>query len=242
VREIGEAPEGSAYIAMELLDGDDLASLLRGSATLPLEHCVDLVRDVARGLEALHAANVVHRDLKPQNLFRCRGTKPSWKILDYGVSKLVDGTATLTEGNLVGTPAYMSPEQAQGRAVDPRSDVFALACVAYRVLTGRRPFAGADTPQLLYQVVYNAPIRPRELSSAIPRDVELVLAIAFAKRPEDRFRSAASFAVAFEAAARGELDAALRDKAEKLLVALPWARDPMNALSRTAIAVPLPRT
>lgn len=137
---------------------------------------------------------------------------------------------------MVGTPGYMSPEQAQGGTVDGRSDLFALGAVAYRVLTGRRPFTGNGTPQLLYQVVYAQPVRPREVASEIPRDVELVLAIALAKLPKARFPTSASFALAMRAAARGELDAKMRAHAEKLLRAAPWSAATTQSPPPIAIA------
>jgi serine/threonine-protein kinase len=242
VHEVGTAQDGSPYIAMELLEGTDLAAILRERPVMPLGEVLTLVTDVGRGLEVLHGAGVVHRDLKPQNLFLATVPRPIWKILDYGVSKLFDGGATLTEGQLVGTPGYMSPEQAQGQAVDPRSDVFALGAVAYRALTGRRPFTGSDTPQLLYQVVYSQPIRPRELMPYLPRDVELVLAIALAKKADERFRTSIEFAAALAEAANGALADRHRQLAAKILRASPWSRDPAHAQSRTKIEVPAPRT
>jgi serine/threonine-protein kinase len=241
VHEVGTAQDGSPYIAMELLEGSDLAAILRERPVMPLGEVLTLLTDVARGLEILHGAGVVHRDLKPQNLFLANTPRLAWKILDYGVSKINDAGATLTEGQLVGTPGYMSPEQAQGQKVDSRSDVFALGAVAYRALTGRRPFTGVDTPQLLYQVVYGAPIRPRELVPAIPRDVELTLAIALAKEPEDRFKSAMDLASALADAARGVLAAEHRGLAARIVRSSPWARDPVHAMSRTKIEIPAAR-
>jgi eukaryotic-like serine/threonine-protein kinase len=220
--EAGNAHDGSPYLAMELLEGTDLATLLRERASLTLPETVTLVEDVARGLEVLHAAGVVHRDLKPANLFLAEGEAPRWKILDYGVSKLRE--STMTEDQVVGTPGYMAPEQAQGGTVDGRSDLFALGAVAYRALTGQRPFAGTGTPQLLYQVVYAQPVRPREVAADLPRDVELVLAIALAKAPKARFPTSASFASALRAAARGSLDEKMRVHAERILRAAPWSK------------------
>ncbi|MBX3224690.1 MAG: serine/threonine protein kinase [Labilithrix sp.] len=198
----GRAADGSIYIVMELLAGQDLAAILRERPQLSLEEVVVLVEETARGLAVLHAAGVVHRDLKPQNLFRAVGRPPVWKILDYGVSKLV-GAGTMTENDLVGTPGYMSPEQAEGQEIDLRSDVFSLGAVAYRALTGRRPFSGPDTPQILYQVVHGTPTRPREIVPSLPKEVETVLAIALAKRPGDRFGTAMDLASALRAGAQG---------------------------------------
>ncbi len=222
VLEIGNAQDGSPYIAMELLEGSDLATLLRDRPSLALPEVVTLVDDVARGLEILHAAGVVHRDLKPANLFLSQGPPPKWKILDYGVSKLRE--STMTEDQVVGTPGYMSPEQAQGGKVDLRSDIFALGAVAYRTITGRRPFTGTGTPQLLYQVVYAQPVKPREIAASIPRDVELVLAIALAKRPEARFPTSTSFATAMRLASQNALDQKMRTHGERIVRAAPWAK------------------
>jgi serine/threonine-protein kinase len=222
VLEVGNAQDGSPFIAMELLEGNDLATLLRDKPSLSLAETVTLVDDVARGLEILHAAGVVHRDLKPANLFLSQGPPPKWKILDYGVSKLHE--STMTEDQVVGTPGYMSPEQAQGGKVDSRSDIFALGAVAYRTLTGRRPFTGTGTPQLLYQVVYAQPVRPREIAAAIPRDVELVLAIALAKRPEARFPTSSAFATAMRLASRNSLDGKMRTHGERIVRAAPWSK------------------
>ena len=222
VLEVGNAHDGSPYIAMELLQGSDLATLLRDRPNLALAEVVTLVDDVSHGLEILHAAGVVHRDLKPANLFLSEGPPPAWKILDYGVSKLHE--STMTEDQVVGTPGYMSPEQAQGGKVDSRSDIFALGAVAYRTLTGRRPFTGMGTPQLLYQVVYAQPVRPREIAASIPRDVELVLAIALAKRPEARFPTSAALAKAMRLAAKGSLDTKMRTHGERIVRAAPWSK------------------
>ena len=215
-------PDGSPYIAMELLEGSDLATLLRDRPSLALAEVVTLVDDVARGLEILHAAGVVHRDLKPANLFLSQGPPPQWKILDYGVSKLRESTMTVDQ--VVGTPGYMSPEQAQGGKVDLRSDIFALGAVAYRTITGRRPFTGAATPQMLYQVVYAQPVRPREILATIPRDVELVLAIALAKRPEARFPTSTSLATAMRLASQGALDSKMRTHGERIVRVAPWSK------------------
>ena len=222
VLEVGNAHDGSPYIAMELLEGGDLATLLRGKTSLSLAEVVTLVDDVARGLEVLHAAGVVHRDLKPANLFLSQGPPPAWKILDYGVSKLRE--STMTEDQVVGTPGYMSPEQAQGGKVDGRSDIFALGAVAYRTLTGRRPFTGTGTPQLLYQVVYAQPVRPREIAASLPRDIELVLAIALAKRPEARFPTSIAFATAMRLASQNALDQKMRVHGERIVRASPWSK------------------
>ena len=224
--EVGKTDEGAPFIVMELLRGHDLAWHLQHRIHLSLDEVVGIVDQVAEGLEAARTAGIVHRDLKPQNLFLAQqpGAAPLWKILDFGVSRLIGSGGTLTQEGIVGTPGYMSPEQAAGREATHRSDVFSFGVVVYRALTGEPPFTGPDTPQILYQVVYRAPPRPGELVRALPPDVNLAIAIALAKDPEDRFPSALDFAAALRKASRGELEPSLRLHAQTLLAGLPWGR------------------
>ena len=206
VFELSPADAPVPYIAMERLHGSDLATRLRAENRIPSDEVVVLLDQVARGLEVARLAGVVHRDLKPHNLF-CH-TGGIWKILDFGVSKLVGSEGTLTGDGVVGTPQYMAPEQASGGEVDHAADVYALGAIAYRCLTGRAPFKGRDLRELVYQVVHTAPLRPGSLGRVSPL-IEDVLALAMAKDPHRRFASAQQFANAFIAARRGravELD------------------------------------
>ncbi len=212
--EVGEE-RGIPYLAMERLSGESLSLVLRKNRKLPPREVLRLVSQVAAGLEHALMARVVHRDLKPQNLFRVESTQ-DWKILDFGVAKLGEGR-TITQGNLVGTPGYMAPEQIRGGQVDHRADVFALAAVCYRCLTGVPAFAG-DQSRLLYDVVHVQPRQP----SGCSEDVERVLALGLAKSIEDRFASAGQFAEALSAAQEGRLPADVRDKALELLARHPW--------------------
>ena len=225
VYEMGRIDRSVPYMVMELLRGEDLAGILRRRRSLDAGELADLVGQVARGLDAAHAAGIIHRDLKPQNLFYAvaaeRGT---WKILDFGVSTLASSTGTLTQAAIVGTPGYMAPEQARSQQVDLRCDVFSLGAVIYRALTGRPPFGGTDTPQILFEVVYQMPHRPSDLMPSLASDVDAVLAIALAKRPEDRFGSATELAIALASAVSGRRDLALRARADALLANHPWGR------------------
>ena len=188
------------YLAMERLHGTDLATRLRADSRLPSDELVVLLDHVARGLEVARLAGVIHRDLKPHNLFCHSGG--TWKILDFGVSKVLGSEGTLTGEGIVGTPQYMAPEQASGGQVTHAADVYALGAIAYRCLTGRSPFKGRDLSELVYQVVHAAPMRPSALGRVSPL-VEDVLAIAMAKDARRRFPSAHAFAAAFIAARRG---------------------------------------
>jgi serine/threonine-protein kinase len=159
-----------------------------------------MLDQVARGLEVARIAGVVHRDLKPHNLFFHAGA--TWKILDFGVSKVLGTEGTLTGEGIVGTPQYMAPEQASGGQITHLSDVYALGAIAYRCLTGRAPFKGRDLAELVYQVVHATPMRPSALGRVSPL-IENVLAIVMAKDPARRFPSAQAFVQAFIAARRG---------------------------------------
>jgi serine/threonine-protein kinase len=189
------------YIAMERLHGTDLATRLRNENRIPSDELVILLDQVARGLEVARLAGVVHRDLKPHNLFHHDGA--TWKILDFGVSKVMDSEGTLTGEGIVGTPQYMAPEQASGGHVTHLADVYALGAIAYRCLTGRSPFKGKDLSELVYQVVHTPPQRPSTLGR-VSSAIDDVLAVAMAKEPRRRFPSALLFAQAFIAARRGK--------------------------------------
>ena len=219
--DVGRDAGGAPYIAMELLDGHDLAWSLRHGQKLQLAEVVEMARQVARGLDSAHQAGIVHRDLKPQNLFRV-DSSGTWKILDFGVAKLRGSEGTLTRGAVIGTPGYMSPEQARGIDADTRADVFSLAAVVYRVLTGRPPFSGADVPEAVFQVVFGMPSRPSQLVPGLPPQIDDVLAIALAKHAEQRFATAAEFADALRAASEGSIALELSTRAAAILDDHPW--------------------
>jgi serine/threonine-protein kinase len=221
----GHSTDGSPYLAMERLAGHDLAWHLRESRRLGLRETVDLVTQVSQALNVAQDAGIVHRDLKPQNLFLAEADgRGIWKVLDFGVSKVASAASTLTQGATVGTPSYMAPEQAQGREVDHRADIFALGIITYRALTGRPPFTGPDSPATMYNVVHVQPARPGELVD-LPEDVDLILALALAKDRARRVPSANTFAAALRDAARGELDERLRGDARNLLAEQPWGSE-----------------
>ncbi|HEU4726370.1 MAG TPA: protein kinase, partial [Kofleriaceae bacterium] len=180
VLEVGTTAGELPFLAMERLRGHDLAHQLRRQRRLPLLDTKVLVDQVAVGLEAARVAGIVHRDLKPHNVFLAEeGGLRRWKILDFGVSK-AGGSGTLTQGHVVGTPAYMAPEQARGEDVDHRADVYSLAAIIYRSVTGHPAFSGKDVPTTLYDVVYRVPTQP-SLLAPVPGDVDRVLALGLAK-------------------------------------------------------------
>ena len=219
VRVIAIGEEPLPHLVMERLRGQDLAEVLREKRTLPHRQVIDLIRQVGDGITAAAAAGIIHRDLKPQNLYL---TDTTWKILDFGVARAADHSDTLTSGQVLGTPAYMAPEQARGAALDHRADLYALAAIGYRVLTGHAPFAGREVADVLYRVVHAPPRRPTSLAK-LPDDVDLVLAIGLAKRPAARFSTAAELADALAMALEGTLSEPVRARGRELVARGAWA-------------------
>lgn len=218
VLEVGEQP--LPYLVMERLDGRTLADVLRQQRTLPPDEVVELVHQIGIGITAAAAAGIVHRDLKPPNVFEHRGV---WKVLDFGVARALDHGDTLTAGQVVGTPAYMAPEQARGGTVDHRADLYALAATAYRALTGYPPFIAKEVAETLYRVVHTRPVRPSLLAPELNPEVDLVLAIGMAPAATDRFATAAEFTEALRFAVAGMVTPAIRAHGGAVLQAAPWA-------------------
>lgn len=224
----GTMEGGAPYLTMERLVGDDLAGVLRDRGRVGLKQASEMCQGVAAGLEHAHAHGIIHRDLKPHNIFRTEKGRGAarWKILDFGISRRMDSEGTLTQEGVVGTPAYMSPEQARGLPLDARSDVFALAAVVYRALTGQPAFPGGDTPRIMFDVTYRQPQRPSSATRGLTTEVDRVLAIGLAKDPALRFESASALAEAMSTASGGRLDEGLRARADALLRVLPWGAVP----------------
>jgi serine/threonine-protein kinase len=217
---VGHTRDGLPFMVMELLHGHDLAWHLRKTPQLPLDQVVEMVDHTARALQAVRDAGIVHRDLKPGNLFLVDSLPRQWKVLDFGLSKL-QGASSLTKDQAVGTPAYMAPEQIRDADVDHCADLYALAAIAYRALTGRPPFVGDQVARVLMDALSRMPASPSSMVH-IPVEVELVLAIGLAKRKEERFLFVEELAGAMRLAARGELDQETRDRGWALLKKTPW--------------------
>jgi serine/threonine-protein kinase len=172
---------GRSFIAMQLLEGLPLTEYLQRPEAVGLERKLDLMIQVCEGLAAAHGQGIVHRDLKPSNLF----VQPDGllKILDFGVARFVDSAGITMAGTLLGTPDYMSPEQARGDAVDARSDIFSAGAVFYFILAGRKPFPSLDFRTVLRQLQVES---PAALGAAVPRELEMLILHAMAKKAEDR--------------------------------------------------------
>ena len=208
VFDFGQAESGEPYLVMEYLEGEDLDHRLRRVGRLPIETTVHVIRQVASALNAAHDQGVVHRDLKPGNVFLVQvpGEPDFVKVLDFGISKMKAARTQLTSASAVmGTPTYMSPEQATGMIddIDHRADQWALACIAWEMLSGRCPFIADEPAALLYQIINldPHPLAPRV--PGLPSAVETALRRALRKKPAERFSSMREFSREIEAAAFG---------------------------------------
>jgi len=222
ILESGLTPSGLPFVTMEYLEGHDLAWHLRKLGRLRPPAVAELVEHAAKALVAIREAGIVHRDMKPQNLILVESPQRVWKVLDFGVSRFEGQGGTLTQNQMVGTPAYMAPEQAKLGEVDHRADVYALAAIAYRALTGKPAYSGDDAATVLFRVLHTQPASP-SATVKLAEDVELVLAVGLAKDRDERFQRAEELASALRAAVRGELDDATRSRARALLERAPWA-------------------
>lgn len=199
----GATEEGVPYIVMELLDGESLDRRMKRLGRLPLPEVATIVRQSARALAKAHERGIVHRDIKPGNIFVSSDDELFVKVVDFGVAKFSGQEAIemTAQGNMVGTPAYMSPEQLfHGRALDHRGDLWSLAVVAYQATTGDRPFDGLTLGELCISIKRGEYVAPSRLRSDLPAAVDVWFARAFASDVEARFASARELAQAFDEA------------------------------------------
>ena len=206
VYDFGSTPGGGGYLAMEFVEGRTLGAVLREQGALPPHRTASLVRDIAAGLDAAHRLGIVHRDLKPDNIMVLTAHgRETVKLVDFGIAKALAGDLqreVTAPGVVVGTPDYMAPEQFAGDPSDQRSDLYSLAVIAFRMLTGGLPFAGATARETLTARLTSPPrsLRDAAPDRALPAELQGVMDRALARRPEERFPSAVTFAAAFDAA------------------------------------------
>ncbi|WP_437622812.1 serine/threonine-protein kinase [Sorangium sp. So ce1151] len=252
----GELEDGSLYIVMEYLEGKNLNQVVRKEGPLPVERAIPILIQVCGALQEAHIQGIVHRDLKPENIFLSTngGLKDYPKVLDFGLAKVTErelrpGSVMLTqEGMVFGTPEFMSPEQAQGKVLDARSDIYSLATILYEVLTGKLPFEARTPMEYIQHHVTKSPIPldERVPGKHFPQGLAVVLAKALEKRPEDRFESAAEFADALKPFAGGAgkgytammpKNAALEQASKQHAAALQASKGPASTFKSPAKTV-----
>jgi eukaryotic-like serine/threonine-protein kinase len=187
IYDIGEA-DGLTYLAMEFIDGVGLERVIAGSGKMSVERAASIGAQVADALDFAHRNGVVHRDIKPANIMIEPGDRV--KVTDFGIAKATDSGEHLTlTGSLLGTPSYMSPEQARGATVDGRSDLFSLGCVLYEMLAGHKAFRGDSITALLFKIITEEPPSLRELDPTVSDEMLRIVARALSKAPENRYQT-----------------------------------------------------
>ncbi|HTJ81560.1 MAG TPA: serine/threonine-protein kinase, partial [Polyangiaceae bacterium] len=192
VIDFGYTPDGRPYLVSDFLDGRELGALLDTGELLPVHIVVSITRQLCRALEAAHARGVVHRDLKPANVFLVGDQNdPMVKVLDFGLSRIAElaETSVTKSGIIMGTPSFMSPEQARGERVDHRADIYGIGAILYACITGRAPHA-EDSPHATVLAVMNRdPVRPTSIIPNLPPELEVIIERAMARDPAERYQT-----------------------------------------------------
>jgi serine/threonine protein kinase len=229
----GERRDGTVYLVLEFLFGESFGDLLRREGKIDAELALPILHQVAEALAAAHEAGIVHRDVKPDNVYLvgAKGEPYGVKLLDFGFAKLVESGLTAV-GTTLGTPPYMAPEQILTDPVGPAVDIYALGVVLYRALTGVLPFAQKNDLELLAHHLFVTPTPPRSHAPELDPGIEKVILRALRKRPENRYPSMRGFVE--------ELERLLGDRPGALFATLPLVTpvdeyEPKGPLGRTAL-------
>ena len=200
-----ETEDRQPYLVMEYLQGEDLACVLERRGRLPPAEVLQVMQQVGDALGAAHGQGIVHRDMKPENIFmvHAEGSQPLAKVLDFGISKIRHSKSVVTQADSVfGTPYYMSPEQAEGRVedIDQGTDIFALGTICYQALTGELPFDAPTIPGVVYRICHTEPTPPSQRAPGLPPVVDAVLSRALAKDRRQRFQQTSELVHALQVA------------------------------------------
>jgi predicted Ser/Thr protein kinase len=232
VYDLGQTSEGTLYIAMEFIDGPTLKAVLKRGGAMPAARIVAILRQVAAALAVAHRHGIVHRDLKPHNIMLVKDDagRDVVKLVDFGIAKTFDESTQLTQtGFALGTPQYMAPEQAEGKPVDGRSDVYSLGVILYEMLAGDVPFTDQSTPAILIKHIKETPKLPslRNPDGGVSPQLEAIAMRCLEKDPANRFQTAEEFATALEAVDAG--NSAGAQSAAAATTVMPAATLPLPA-------------
>lgn len=234
IYEVGQAEDGRQFLVMEYLEGETLRARLERAGPLPEAEALPLIAQIADALQYAHGRGIVHRDVKPDNVFVCPGGAA--KLMDFGVAHVFAAEGLTQTGTVVGSPAYMSPEQINGRRLDGRSDVFSLAVTLAEAVTGRKPFDAPNIPAVMNNILH----RPPQLAGVPSRPLRKVLERALAKNPQARLPSPAAFAEALRRVGPALTPAGWRGSPQATTVMprlLPAFTRPRRVLSRNLLGL-----
>jgi len=233
-----DEPSGRHYIVMEYVEGPSCADLIRDQGVLDIDQAVGIVRDACHGLDYAHRAGVVHRDVKPGNLLISKDTG-AVKLADFGIAKAAEQTRITQVGSVLGTAAYLSPEQATGAESTPASDIYSLGVCAYQFLSGRLPHEYGSLTELALKQ-QNDEIEPiRSFRPEVPETLDRAIRVSLARDPEQRYASALDMAQAVQAGARGD-ESETTQILERTAMLGAADIDATQAMPRTGRMEPLP--
>src|SRR5688572_16188701 len=177
----------TAYLSMEYVEGESLRSIVDRMGAVTVRKGIQIARQICAALHEAHAQGIVHRDLKPENVMLDKSGNV--KVMDFGIARLVDASVTATAGGIIGTPAYMAPEQAEGKEVDARTDIYALGLILYEIFTGKPAFTG-DTPMVVaLKQIRETPAAPRTVEASVPWELDATIMRCLEKDPAARFQA-----------------------------------------------------
>jgi eukaryotic-like serine/threonine-protein kinase len=240
IYDFGETPDNIVYLAMELVEGESLASIVARDGALLESRAVELGRQVAEAVNAAHELGIVHRDLKPDNIMvmRARDGRDIVKVVDFGIAKATQGERldVTRTGFVIGTPDYMSPEQVLGDPLDPRSDIYSLGSILFEMLTGKRPFTGPSGEVSVRLRLTEAPPHPRQQRDGLSPELDEIVTKAMARLPEERFQNALQLRDALQEVQRSQAPPVVTGP-RSVTPATPF---PPPAVAQTAVTAPLP--